>query len=270
MLPSLHEILEMYHIPDFGVIPVPKKEAWLSCRAASRVPMGAKTLIVCIFPYNIGNISRNISRYALMHDYHLLIGALLEQACQHLEKEFGGSFVPFIDNSPFPEKSSAAHAGLGVIGSHSLLITPIYGSYVFIGEIVTDISFPAAKKSVRPCLQCGECQKACPTSALSHKGIDCSRCISGLTQKKGDLTEIEKQYIQKGGSVWGCDICQECCPMNKNARLTPLDAFYCNIYPILETHRIPADRKKRAYGYRGRKVIERNISILHNKTYRHL
>jgi epoxyqueuosine reductase QueG len=130
--------------PLFGICPFEKvKDNLIECRAKSRLPENPETVIVACFPYLLNDSAyknRNISKYAVVTDYHEVAVARLRKAAEKLKSIYpDNSFAVFADNSPIPEVRAACAAGLGVRGLNSLLITEKYGSYVFIGEIVTDL-----------------------------------------------------------------------------------------------------------------------------------
>ena len=133
-------VLSRLGIPDAGAVSFSGCLPLLPCRAAERLPENAKSVIVCVFPYYTEDDGpRNISRYAAVPDYHRVAGELLERACQELSGMFPNTFVSFADNSPIREVDAALRAGHGVLGKNSLLIHPVYGSWVFLGAIVTDM-----------------------------------------------------------------------------------------------------------------------------------
>ena len=234
----------------------------IECRAKSRLPENASSIIVACFPYLLPEEeykNSNISKYAVVTDYHDVALSRLRKACDELSVAFPeNKFVPFADNSPVPEVSAALYAGLGVRGKNTLLITEKYGSFVFIGEIVTDLVIDSDKPTVRNCTDCGRCSRECPAHAITENGIDSEKCISAITQKKGELTEEEKKLMKKCGCVWGCDVCQDVCPMNINAAFTQIEEFLQSAVPVLCED---TDISERAYAWRGRKVIDRNLSI---------
>ncbi len=236
----------------------------LECRAKERLPRNAKSVIVYLFPYYLGeeyyrNI--NISKYAVPEDYHNIAGKYLEKAVTELKNTFpDNEFVSFCDNSPIDEVKAAALCGLGVSGENSLLINETYGSFVFIGEIVTDKEFNYENNQIKHCLKCGLCKKVCPGKAVNGGKIEKEKCFSHLTQKK---TVREKEldfYIKKTGCIWGCDICQDVCPLNKNIKKTPVKEFYENAKSV---YLHGDDIKMRAFAWRKQSVIERNLSILY-------
>lgn len=234
----------------------------IGCRAISRLPENPKSIIVACFPYLLPEenyAKSNVSKYAVVTDYHDVASARLERACEELKKLFPeNSFVPFADNSPIPEVKAALAAGLGALGKNSLLITQEYGSYVFLGEIVTDLELDAVNVQTSHCIGCGKCVSLCPAKAINENSIDSQKCLSAITQKKGSLTEKETELMINCGCVWGCDICQDICPMNKDAAVTQIEEFLADPVPLLSDE-TPLDG--RAYAWRGRKVIERNLSI---------
>jgi epoxyqueuosine reductase len=155
---------------------------------------------------------------------------------------------------------AAAKAGLGVIGENTLLINPDYGSWVFIGEIVTTLPIDTAKNTgLHRCIGCGKCVAACPAGILGRLDFDKTKCLSNITQSKGELTPQQTKLIKASGCAWGCDICQSVCPMNNNAAITPLEPFKTDLRPQVKVGD-PIDG--RAYAWRGRAVIERNLAIL--------
>ena len=141
-LPKIKTILSCAGIPIFGCCPFePLRPQILECRAKERLPADAKSIFVALFPYAMEEAAYqggNLSRYAAVGDYHEIVPQYLKRAVSALEQAFPEeAFVPFTDNSPIPEVRAAALAGLGRIGQNGLLIHERYGSWVFIGEIVT-------------------------------------------------------------------------------------------------------------------------------------
>lgn len=228
----------------------------LPCRGISKIPPGAERVIVFAFPYRTENGEKsNISKYALVRDYHNVVGEYLRKEVASLEERYPGEvFVPFCDNSPIPEVTAACLAGLGVRGRNGLLITPEYGSFVFIGEIVTTLALPCETREIKGCIACGKCEKVCPTGCIESG--DMQRCFSAMNQKKGELTEECSRLIKETGCVWGCDICQDICPMNKDREFTDIPEFLTSQIPMATAG---MDLTDRAFAWRGRKVIERNI-----------
>lgn len=259
MKKKILEILNEAGISDAGFCAFSSvAEHLLDCRAKSRIPEKAKTVIICAFPYKVRSEKpENISRYAAVPDYHPIVGNYLARAVEKLKQTFSqNSFEWFVDNSPIPEVYAATIAGLGVKGDNGLLITPKYGSWVFLGEIVTDIEILCEEKSGE-CLHCGKCSDACP------KGRYNVECLSALSQKKRELEPKEQTALIENRILWGCDICAEVCPMNENVEISPLSEFaaaYRDRYTLGE------DITGRAYAWRGEKVITRNKKqIIKNK-----
>ncbi len=235
---------------DFNFV----KDRLISCYAAKRLPVGAKTIIMTVFPYKVREEKpQGISRYAAVPDYHIVCQKMLDAAARQMQELFPwNSFVTFLDNSPIPEVAAAVHSGLGMLGKNGLLIHEKYGSYVFLGEIVTDLELPfdfANKK----CLDCSLCEKVCPTKLCKDN------CLSAVNQQKKPLSESQKELIKQNGYIWGCDMCSEVCPLNKNVPTTYIKEFidgYRNFY------REDEDPTDRAYNWRGPEVIKRNARLI--------
>jgi epoxyqueuosine reductase len=187
-------------------------------------------------------------------------------------------FALFADHSPISEVDAAARAGLGIMGLNGLLITPDYGSFVFIGEIITDADYftvtgeevPTFPDTPPLCEGCGACLAACPMGCREGDRV---RCLSALTQKKGKLTEDEIGDIRKGGLVWGCDACQLACPHNAaviaEGKDTPVPYFrekrLNRIGSVDTTAMSDEDFSSRAYAWRGRAVITRNCRLFEGR-----
>lgn len=209
--------------------------------------------------------TRNISAYAVSGDYHVFFCRLFEDILPRLREKFPeNKFAGFTDHSPIDERDAAVTAGLGFIGKNHLFLTKEYSSYVFLGEIITDALLPCTPAPRAGCFDCGACLTACPV------GLDGWKCLSALTQKKGTLTDEEQNAILQNGSLWGCDRCQEVCPVTLAARRS--GTLYSKIPYFSETAIPHLDGKTllemdeetfraRAYSWRGREVIARNIAL---------
>lgn len=254
----ISEISPEYGICDFKLI----ENNLIDCRAKSRIPDNAKSIIVMLFPYFFGHNAYNnsdISKYACVKDYHLVIGNVLRETEKKLKELYPDlNFSSFCDNSPIPEVRAAVYAGLGVQGKNGLLINKTYGSYVFIGEIVTDMELESADVKINSCIGCNKCINMCPGGAISADGVLKEHCLSDITQRKGILSDKEEMLIYNSGFLWGCDICQDCCPMNSKILTNPSPIFKDGFETRIK---IDGDISERAYAWRGKKIIERNISI---------
>lgn len=196
----------------------------IDCRAdANHLVEGAKCVIVCAVSYK-NKISdgypadhqKKIASYACTTDYHTTIKQMLFEMCARL-KEINPDFSArcFVDSAPIFEKRYAVEAGLGWIGRQSLLITPEFGSFVLLGEIVMTAEcdqYDTPYKGVG-CGECHRCIEACPNGAIKERHIDTSRCISCATIE----CRNEESGCDTHGWIFGCDECQTVCPYNRNA-----------------------------------------------------
>ena len=204
----------------------------------------------------------NLSLYAMAEDYHLFFRELSRGLIQKLSALAPtAQFAAFADASPIDERDAALRAGLGVLGRHGLVITEKYASFVFLGEILTDLAFEEigdrAPTEPRLCEGCGACLAACPKKDL---------CLSALTQKKGELSAEEAAEIRALGSAWGCDLCQLACPHTACAEETPFSFFRENRITHLDREAVAAMPnalfKRRAFAWRGRATLLRNLTLL--------
>ncbi|MBQ8350910.1 MAG: epoxyqueuosine reductase [Clostridia bacterium] len=233
-------------------------------------PFVPRTVILFLVPYYAGR-AENLSCYASARDYHGYMKGLFARVIPRMQAESGCSFFGFADHSPIDERLAAAQAGLGMRGENGLLIHPRYGSFVFIGELLTDMPPEAvgaiSPQEVLPCLSCGACARACPTGFLRGEGAE---CLSAITQKKGELTEQEVALVRAGGSVWGCDCCQLVCPHNVSAmreeQYTPIPYFREERITHLTKACLAAmtaeEFAARAFSFRGRTPLLRNLDLL--------
>lgn len=223
----------------------------------------ARSVIIMAFPYLLPEQyydNSNVSKYAVPADYHDILYSKLEKASAGLKEKYPDyDFVFFADNSPIPEVRAACIAGIGVRGSNSLLITEKYGSFVFLGEIVTNMPLASSGNGITICLECGACTRACPCGAIQNGRINRELCLSDITQRKGELSEEQAELIRNSGCAWGCDICQNVCPLNKKADTTDIQEFFSTAKGKIDTD-TPLDG--RAYAWRGDKVIKRNLDYI--------
>ncbi|HEX6654576.1 MAG TPA: tRNA epoxyqueuosine(34) reductase QueG [Candidatus Limnocylindria bacterium] len=160
-----------------------------------------------------------IARYALGSDYHgSLRGRLQEVATDLRERGLETADTAFVDDRPLAERALAARGGLGWIGKNTNLLTHTpAGSWVFLGAVITSAELEADEPVRTSCGSCTRCLSGCPTGALiAPQTIDARRCISYLTiEHPGVLEAGEASAI--GDWIFGCDVCQEVCPVNAEA-----------------------------------------------------
>lgn len=243
-------------------------------KAESLCP-GAQCVLVCAVPYYAGDAPGNLSLYARGKDYHLVLGDLLNPICEVLHEKYPGyCFVPGVDNSPLPEREAAWAAGIGLRGEHGLVIVPPYGSWVFLGTILTDHPAPPPDRTPSsPCIRCGKCRKICPGGALRGEIFDPERCLSHLTQKKGELPPEQEALLASHPLAWGCDLCQRVCPYNAHPKATELSTFRDDLVENLTEDMVEGVTNRqfkerygdRAFAWRGPAVIRRNLALQTSK-----
>lgn len=222
------------------------------------MPENTKSCVMFFIPYYTGkHEDRNVSLYSVSLDYHLYIKELSSK----YEGDGEHYFKFFADSSPINERRAAIDSGLGFAGQNGLLISEKYGSYVFIGTLLTDAGFDedeyAAGGERKSCLNCGLCKKSC-----AYLRGERDYCLSELSQRK-QVTDEELVVIRSHKLVWGCDDCQHICPHNKNAEITPIEFFHRDLLEKIDKDMIENMSKeefsKRAYAWRGKKTILRNL-----------
>jgi epoxyqueuosine reductase len=232
-----------------------------------------KAVIVCLFPYYNGEKENaNLSKYTYSTDYHTLVRDKLKAVGEWLRGVRPDAvYRTQVDNGPLVDRYLAYLAGLGFFGINGHLINGQYGSYVFIGSLLTNVALEIDQPLAEECLKCGRCIQNCPGKAIvGDFSIRPQRCRSYITQKKGDLTAEETAVLQKSPVIFGCDVCQDVCPHNRHVPITNLWEFRQAIRSRLEPEEIvelsnKAFKQKfgdRAFSWRGKKLIMRNMECI--------
>ena len=181
-----------------------------------------------------------ISRYAWGRDYHKVLSKKLKALSQWLESQ--GEQIQtryYVDTGPVQDKVWAQRAGIGWIAKNGNLITRNYGSWVFLGEILTNLPLEPDRPHSAHCGTCSRCLSACPTQAIvSPYVVDANRCIAYHTIENRSVTLPTEIAKNLQGWVAGCDICQDVCPWNQRfAQVTDVEDFQPrpeNLSPKLE------------------------------------
>lgn len=214
-------------------------------RNPALVQANLRCAIVCALNYNTGlpysvdaaaaktSEPRGwISRYAWGRDYHKVVREKLNALAAFLRGRFPEPFAAraYADTGPVAERIFAKYAGLGWLGKNTLLLNDSLGSWFFLGVILTSLDLapslaPAEAPPADLCGNCRQCLDACPTGALVEPYVlDARRCISYLTiELRGNIPEEFHEAM--GRHVYGCDICQDVCPVNRKAPVTNLVEF---------------------------------------------
>lgn len=208
--------------------------AWLADTAARRAsPMGmwpeAKSVIVLGINYGpqtdplaiLGEKSLGtISVYARNRDYHEIIKGKLKEIAGLLARKSGAEVKVFVDTAPLMEKPLAEAAGLGWQGKHTVLVSRDFGSWLFLGAILTSAELPADAPHEESCGSCTRCLDICPTKAFPAPfQLDARRCLAYLTVEHKDQIPLEFR-APMGNRIYGCDDCLAVCPWNKFASVS--------------------------------------------------
>ncbi|NEZ68180.1 tRNA epoxyqueuosine(34) reductase QueG [Leptolyngbyaceae cyanobacterium CCMR0082] len=177
-----------------------------------------------------------IARYGWGRDYHRVMHKKLKQLSLWLQAQPDDNGQPILaryyaDTGPVQDKFWAEEAGLGWVAKNGNLITRDYGSWVFLGEVLTNLPLPASRPHTNHCGTCTRCLDACPTSAIRAPGVvDASRCIAYHTIE--NRSEQLPSHVANHLDNWvaGCDICQDVCPWNQRFA-KPTDVAEFEPYP---------------------------------------
>src|SRR5437870_6673062 len=216
---------------------------------------GIRSVIVCLLNYNTERpLSTDpalpieyskptgwISRYAWGDDYHDVLRERLDALVESLRERFTEPFEAraYVDTGPVQERVLAKYAGLGWLGKNTLLLNQTFGSFFFLGAILTtlDLEPTVGAGELAPPDLCGSCRRcldACPTQAFVEPYVmDAQKCISYLTiELRGAIPEQYRGPM--GNHVFGCDICQDVCPWNHRAPISTVSQFQPRVFSLLE------------------------------------
>ena len=186
---------------------------------------GAQSIIsiAVAYPSKMTNrvVSKNgerrgiFSRASWGMDYHIVLRERLRKLEAYIKEKVPGALCKsMVDTGELADRAVAERAGIGWSGKNCAVITPEFGSYVYLGEMITNLPFEPDIPMEDQCGTCNKCIEACPTGALVQGGqINAQACISFLTQTKGMIAEEFRNKI--GNRLYGCDSCQTACPVNK-------------------------------------------------------
>ena len=209
-------------------------------------------------------------------DYHTVLRERLELLEEFIKERIPAAKVKsMVDTGELVDRAVAERAGIGWSAKNCSIITPEFGSYVYLGEMITNIPFEPDEPMEDECGDCTLCLDACPTGALIQGGqLNAQRCIAFLTQTKTSIPEEFRAKI--GNRVYGCDTCQTVCPKNKGKQNLHQQAFQPDTElakPLLQPMLSLSNRQfKEKFGHvsgswRGKNPIQRNavIALAHFK-----
>ena len=163
-----------------------------------------------------------MARYAWSRDYHKVMKKRMRAYVAGLRSRLGSEFSArwYVDDGPMLDRAAAYRAGVGWFGKNTNILTPSLGSWVFLGQVVTDLEVEPDQPLKKTCGNCVLCIDACPTGAIvAPYTLDNTRCISHLTiENRGSIPSELRPQMQDW--VFGCDICQDVCPVNRPFLLT--------------------------------------------------
>lgn len=261
----MDKLLSTENITEYGIIDYKK----LKVITPHLLPKdaSAKSALIILMPYRHKDIKTtdglNAGLFARCKDYHLYFKQLSQRLIPKLEALSHGRVWGYADHSPIHEKDAARSCGLGFIGKNGLLINKRYGSYVFIGTFLFEAPMQELLHSAdNTCANCNACIEACPTKAIGRCGVEVSNCLSFISQKN-KKTEEDNSVLENHRTLWGCDICQNVCPHNRDALFSPIPYFAENVITDFTKELLEEMEeeiyKKYAFSYRKRKVIVQNF-----------
>ena len=201
-------------------------------------------------------------------DYHYVLQDKLDRLAKGIEELTADfEYKGMVDTGALVDTAVAQRAGIGFIGKNGLVISKEFGSYMFLGELITNLDIEPDQPVDYGCGDCNRCVTACPTSCLIGDGsMNAKRCLSFQTQDKGVMDLEFRKKIKT--VIYGCDICQICCPYNKgldNPLATEIDPdlSHPELLPFLE---LSNGQFKEKFGHvagswRGKNILQRNAIL---------
>lgn len=253
------------------------EEEDLNLRTDPRLTMeGVQSIIVIGVSYNAGLKSKkqyrldgklSMSSWGL--DYHKVLDNKMNMLVKKIKEKGDFEYKSFVDTGPLVDRELARKAGIGFFGKNCSIINREFGSYIFIGYILTNIKIEQDLPIEDDCGDCDICLRACPTGALEGEYyINPNKCISYLTQTKDIIPKDLRKKM--GKSIYGCDVCQKVCPRNKGVKITENKDFIPEItggFMDLEELLFISNRNfKKKFGHmagswRGRNTLKRNAIV---------
>ncbi|MFC4619011.1 tRNA epoxyqueuosine(34) reductase QueG [Camelliibacillus cellulosilyticus] len=212
----------------------------------------------------------SFSRASWGTDYHHILRDRLSKLESFIKSRLpDAKIASMVDTGALSDRAVAERAGIGWVGKHTSLITKEYGSYVYLGELITNIPLTPDEPIEDLCGTCNLCVDKCPTDALVQGGqLNAQKCIAYLTQTKGFVPEPYRKAI--GNRIYGCDTCQQVCPYNRGIDFhhhEEMEPVSQDVKPLLKDMLQMSNRSfKERFGYmagswRGKKPLQRNAII---------
>ncbi|HZJ76374.1 MAG TPA: tRNA epoxyqueuosine(34) reductase QueG [Oscillospiraceae bacterium] len=213
-----------------------------------------------------------LARIAWGKDYHIVLMDKLDKLAEFIAKEYAGfEHKSFVDTGPLVDRYLANRAGIGFYGYNSAIINEKFGSWIFLGYMITNIPLKRDKSlENKGCLGCNLCIEYCPTSAIEEPyRFDANKCLSNILQQKRPVPEEILPVI--GDRIYGCDICQSVCPHNIDIIGATAEEFIStglsnsvDLVQLLQISNKDFDSlfRENASGWIGKKILQRNAIIV--------
>ncbi|MEG2311180.1 MAG: tRNA epoxyqueuosine(34) reductase QueG [Bacilli bacterium] len=239
------------------------------------------TIITIALPYyktceQLENIKKNtvyFSSSSWGRDYHAVLNEKLDKLVEFIKQSncgFEFEYVKCVDTKAVDDRYFAYKGGIGFFGKNGLIINKKYGSYIFIGSILTNLDIESDNPIINECGLCERCVNNCPTKAIQKNGVDSTKCLSYLTQKKGELTAREIESFSN--CIYGCDMCLHSCPFNIKIKKgyhefkpSGIEFIDINKFGKMSNRQFKEKYGQLSGSWRGKKIVERNIKIYHEK-----
>ncbi|WP_353894227.1 tRNA epoxyqueuosine(34) reductase QueG [Proteinivorax hydrogeniformans] len=275
---TLHQLADKNNYPPFVTEEIEKRTnpflLMEECKSIISLAVAYNDLVSLSLQHPPDKKQGYITPSAWGEDYHLRLKNMMNKLVAYINSLTKGHyrFLPFVDTGHLSDRHIATLAGIGFCGKNTNLITPSAGSFVWLGHIICNLEVNEDTPVNFDCGSCRKCIESCPVGAIKEgEGLDYSKCLANqLIQKETPLTILNRSENR----IYGCDTCQIVCPKNvpvlngKGGKTFLTEPEWLDLKTLMNISNKEFKNRygKKAYGWRGKKVLKRNAENIVRQT----